>query len=503
LLVDQLLASTQRDPSQPAVSDPLRQLSYANLVRLAEVLGRHIAKTTSCPRVGLMLPSCCAFAGAFYGCLYARRTVVPLNFLLQPAELAQVVGDAQIDLVVAIKHFESLLRSLPVRAVYLEDLPLKREMILQRLRRRTPAPSVHADDVAVIVYTSGTSAVPKGVCLTQGNLSRNAAACVEHARLTGQHRFLGLLPLFHGFGLTGTLLAPISVGASTWYMPRFQPAAVFDTVRQQRTSVMMGIASMYAAMLKVKQARQDDLATIDYAVSGGEALPSTVHSAFAERFGVSLLQGYGLTETSPVVSLNLPWSNRPDSVGLPLPGVTVVAFDQAKQPLPASQTGELWICGHNVMQGYYRKREETHAAITHDGWLKSGDVGTVDAEGYVSIRGRKKEIIIVSGYNVYPREVESVLEQHPAVDQVAVLGQADASRGEVIVAFVIPADGAEVNETALREFCRDRLAGYKVPRRVILRDDLPRGPTGKIQKRALRDLLEPRKAKGPIASPAG
>ena len=503
MLVDQLLASTQRDPSQVAVSDPLRQLSYANLVRLAEVLGRHIGKATSCPRVGLVLPSSCAFAAAFYGCLYARRTVVPLNFLLQPAELAQVVADARIDVVVAIKHFESILRSLPVRVVYLEDLPLKREMILQRLRRRTPAPSVDADDVAVIVYTSGTSALPKGVCLTHGNLSRNAAACVEHARLTGQHRFLGLLPLFHGFGLTGTLLAPISVGASTWYMPRFRPAAVFDTVRRQRASVMMGIASMYAAMLKAKQARQDDLATIEYAVSGGEALPSTVHSAFLERFGVSLLQGYGLTETSPVVSLNLPWANRPDSVGLPLPGVTVVAVDQADHPLPAGQTGELWIRGHNIMQGYYRKREETRAAITHDGWLQSGDVGAADAEGYVSIRGRKKEIIIVSGYNVYPREVESVLEQHPVVDQVAVLGQADASRGEVIIAFVIPADGAEVSETALREFCRDRLAGYKVPRRVIMRDDLPRGPTGKIQKRALRDLLEPRKVKGPIASPAG
>lgn len=502
MLVDQLLASTQRDPSQVAVSDPLRQLSYANLVRLADVLGRHIAKVTSYPRVGLMLPSSCAFAGAFYGCLYARRTVVPLNFLLQPTELAEVVADAQIDLVVAIKHFESLLRSLPVRVVYLEDLPLKREMVLQRLRRRTPAPPVHADDLAVIVYTSGTSAVPKGVCLTHGNLSRNAAACVEHARLTGQHRFLGLLPLFHGFGLTGTLLAPISVGASTWYMPRFQPAAVFDTVRRQRTSVMMGIASMYAAMLRATQARQDDLATIEYAVSGGEALPSTVHSAFADRFGVSLLQGYGLTETSPVVSLNLPWANRPDSVGLPLPGVTVVAFDQANQPLPAGQTGELWIRGHNVMQGYYCKSDQTQAAITHDGWLKSGDVGTADAEGYVSIRGRKKEIIIVSGYNVYPREVESVLEQHPAVEQVAVVGQADASRGEVIVAFVIPADGSEANETALREFCRDRLAGYKVPRRVILREDLPRGPTGKIQKRALRDLLEPRKVKEPTPSPA-
>jgi len=501
LLVDQLLASTERDPSQLAVSDPVRQLSYANLVRLADVLGRQIAKNTSCPRVGLMLPSSCAFAGAFYGCLYARRTVVPLNFLLQPAELAQVVADAQIDLVLSIKHFEDILRALPVRAVYLEDLPLKREMILQRLRRSTPAPPVHADDVAVIVYTSGTSAVPKGVCLTHGNLSRNAAACVEHARLTGEHRFLGLLPLFHGFGLTGTLLAPISVGASTWYMPRFQPAGVFDTVRQQQTSVMMGIASMYAAMLRVKQARQDDLATIEYAVSGGEALPGMVHSAFAERFGVSLLQGYGMTETSPVVSLNLPWANRPDSVGSPLPGVTVAAVDEAGQPLPAGQTGELWIRGHNVMRGYYRKHEETRAAITHDGWLKSGDVGTVDADGHVSIRGRKKEIIIVSGYNVYPREVESVLEQHPAVEQVAVVGQPDASRGEVIVAFVIPADGSEAGETSLREFCRDKLAGYKVPRRVILRDDLPRGPTGKIHKRALRDLLEPRKVKEPTASP--
>jgi long-chain acyl-CoA synthetase len=196
-----------------------------------------------------------------------------------------------------------------------------------------------------------------------------------------------------------------------------------------------------------------------------------------------------MTEASPVVSLNVPWSNRVGTAGKAIPGVEVAAFDDASRRVAAGEVGELRVRGPNIMKGYYHKEADTRAAITPDGWYCTGDMGTVDAEGYIRITGRKKEMIIVGGENVYPREIEVVLEDHPAIAEAAVIGQMDASRGEVVVAFVVPREGQDVTEIALRDYCRERVAGYKVPRRVIIATDLPRGQTGKILKRKLKELL--------------
>ena len=488
MLVEKLLASADRHPRQIAVRDPTRELSWADLVRLARVLRRHVKKQTACPRVGIMLPSSIGFAATFYGGLWAERTVIPLNFLLQPAELAGVVADSGIDAIFTIRHFAEVLKPLSVRAVYLEDLPLKRDMVLERLRFQPAPPAVRADDFAVILYTSGTSGDPKGVCLSQRNLAGNADGCIAAARLTGDHRFLGILPLFHTFGLTAMLLVPVALGATVSYVPRFQLAGVVKDVRAQRISVMMCVASMYAAMLRLKSSTKEDWASVEYAVSGGEALPDAVYRGFRERFDKTLVQGYGLTETSPVVSLDLPWSHRMGTVGRPIPDVRVQAFDDENAALPEGQTGELCVAGPNVMKGYYNKPTET-AAVMSGEWFKTGDMGVVDADGYITITGRKKELIIVGGENVYPREIETVLDQHPAVAESAVIGEMDSSRGEVVVGFVVPKEGSNVSGIELRDFCRDKLANYKLPRRVIVRSDLPRGPTGKILKRKLKDFL--------------
>ena len=251
----------------------------------------------------------------------------------------------------------------------------------------------------------------------------------------------------------------------------------------------MMIASMYAALLRCKKSDKDDLKSLEYAVAGGEALPDSAFKQFRDRFGVEILQGYGMSEAAPVVSLNVPWSNRVGTVGQAIPGVRVRAFDDFGSELPPGEVGELWIKGPIIMKGYYKKPEETKAVLTPEGWYKSGDMGTLDAEGYITITGRKKEMIIVGGENVYPREIENALEEHPAVHEAAAIGQADSSRGEVVVAFVTLSEGQETTEIELRDFCRDRVAGYKVPRRVIIAEDFPRGPTGKILKRKLSELL--------------
>lgn len=488
MLLEALLASAERDSRSNIVSDPSVELTYPDLVRMAAGLRGVVEQATRCDRVGLMMPSCVGFTASYFGVLWAGRVVVPLNFLLQPAEIAGVIRDAGIDTVFSVKFFENALSSLPLKVIYLEDLPLKGGAAPSP-GNLPPAPRHAPDDIATILYTSGTSGAPKGVCLTHRNLRSNTDACIAYARLEQGHRFLGILPLFHSFGLTAMLHAPITAGASVHYLPRFSPASLVQTVRERRSSVLMAIASMYTAMARLKSGGRDDFASMIYPISGGEALPEQTAQVFAERFGVRALQGYGMTETSPVVSLNVPWADRFGSVGKPIPDVSVTAHDDNGSPLPPDGVGELWVRGPCVMKGYYNKPKETADMITAEGWLKTGDMGRVDGDGFVWITGRKKEMIIVGGENVYPREIESVLTEHPAVADAAVIGQSDPTRGETIVAFVTCKEGVETTEVALREFCRDKLAGYKVPRRVVIRADLPRGATGKILKRKLHELL--------------
>jgi long-chain acyl-CoA synthetase len=254
VLIDTLLASAERAGDRPAVADPFTSLTFGNLVRFADVMRRQVEKTTQAPHVGILMPSSSAFAGTFYGVLWARRTVVPLNFLLQPPEIAAIVKDAGLDTIYTVKHFAELVGHLPIKAVFIEDLPIKREMILERVHRKPPAPTVQADDTAVLLYTSGTSGVPKGVCQTYRNLKSNMDAAIDLAQLKKDHHFLGVLPLFHSFGITAMLLAPVSLGSSTYYLPRFTPAGIIDAIREQKASITMMIASMYTAMLRVKKA---------------------------------------------------------------------------------------------------------------------------------------------------------------------------------------------------------------------------------------------------------
>ena len=493
MLVDALLESTARFGRRLAVADQQMKLSYRRLTAAAAALGDLIGRATANQRVGIMLPASAAFPATLFGALWAGRIAVPLNFLMSADELKFIVADAGLDTVISVHHFDKLLGELPVRNIALEDVGLKRKVLWRTFRRTPSAPRVTSADTAVLLYTSGTAAAPKGVELTQANLRNNCDACIEAARMDPRNTFLNILPPFHVFGLTANVLVPVVLGAGVYARPRFQPAAALRAVRQHRISIMLAIPSMYAAMLHAKSVPDDALASITLAISGGEPLPEPVAQGFEQRFGVRLHQGYGLTETSPVVSLCASHAYQEGSVGRILPGLECRITDDDGRKLPPNRDGEIQVRGHCVMKGYHNQPEQTAAATDPDGWFRTGDVGRLDHDGFLYITGRKKEMIIVGGENVAPAEIETVLIQHPAVAEAAVIGVPDKSRGEAPVAFVTLTDGADTDtltEQDLRTFTRQHLAGHKVPRRVKIAPDLPRGPTGKILKRKLGELLE-------------
>lgn len=462
--------------NRPAACDQSLSLHYAGFRAVACGLAEQIDARTTRPRVGVLAPPSTACAAAIFGCWYAGRTPVPLSFLLAPDELVKIIRDAGIDLALAIDRFAETTEAAGLNTLRLNEKTL--------VPGSAPVPDAAAGDVGAIVYTSGTSGDPKGVCLTFDNLVQNVRTCVQSAEISADEPFLSLLPQFHAFGFTTNTLVPLLIGATVHYLPRFSPLAVVKLIAEQRISVFITIASMFAALAAMKDAQREQLSSLRLPVSGGEPLQRRVAQAFEQRFGLRIYEGYGMTEASPVVTLNTPQACRAGSVGRPLPGISVAAVDADGRELPAGQDGELVVRGHCVMQGYFNKPEQTAATI-RGGALWTGDVGHVDADGFVHITGRAKEMMIVGGENVFPHEIERVLLAHPAVAEAAVVGVRDEIRGELPVAFVTLRPEASVTDNELRAFCRERLAGYKVPRRVHVAEDLPRGPTGKILKRAL------------------
>jgi len=489
MLVNLLLESAKRRSKVLAVSDLRAALTYRRLRAFARVMRDIIAETTPAERVGLLLPASCAFSGCLFGALWAKKTAVPLNFLLSGAELGRIAATAELDTVLTIRHFAELAGELPARPVFLEDLALKRRLFWALLQPTPAPPAVQPDDTAVLLFTSGTSSDPKGVELTQRNLVSNCLDCIATANMLPDHRFLNCLPPFHVFGLLANVIAPVALGASVYCVPRFAPLAVAQALKEHSISIFMAIPSMYRALLHLKSEHDDCMKSVYLAVSGGEPLPDAVFEGVRDRFGIELLQGYGLTETSPVCTLEIPTARKRGSIGRPVRNVQVRVVDADGRDVPAGTEGEIWVKGPNVMKGYFRRPEDTRAAITPEGWFRTGDCGQLDADGFVTITGRLKELIIIGGENVHPREIEEVLETHPAVAEAAVIGVPDSSRGEVAIAFVVPKPDAAVSELELRSLAREHLAGYKVPRQIRISNNLPRSPVGKVLKRKLREFL--------------
>lgn len=474
-------------PRAVAIIDDRRSYKGAEIVVGALHAANAIAARSKTDTVGLLLPTSGAFPIAALGAWMLGKTVVPLNYLLKPDELQYVIDDCAADTILTVEPMLEYLGHTPRvdNLLKLEDINFK-----SLPRPRWPAPK-RDDDLATLLYTSGTSGKPKGVMLTHGNLSANLRQTRAVTACSPADTLFGVLPQFHSFGLTVLTLMPLSVGARAVYSARFVPHKVVERIREHKPTLMVAIPSMYNALLQVKNARPSDFQSFRLLASGGEPLPRDVASRFKERFGVHLTEGFGLTETSPVTNVCMPDQHRPGSVGPPLPGVVQRIVDlESGAILPPGQEGELRISGPNVMKGYFNLPEQTDDAFDSEGFFRTGDMARIDEDQHLYITGRLKEMLIVGGENVFPREIEEVLNDHPSVFASGVVGEVDPIRGEVPVAFVQAEEGATVDEGELKALCRERLAGYKVPRRIVVLDELPRNPTGKILRRDLKAMLE-------------
>jgi len=472
-----LLDSAAKNAARTAIIDGGRAWSYAELAGAARRVSRHVAAATGREAVGIYLPNSAGFVAAFFGALAAGKAVVPLNLFLAPRELSAVLDHSGADTVITTQACLERLPPSGLRYLQVEKL-LAAGAPLDPVARTD-------DDLAVILYTSGSTGEPKGVCLTHRNLLANALGSAEAAGFRPEDHVLGALPPFHTFAITTTMIAPLLIGASVVTMARFTPEGALD-LTAEGVSVILGVPSMFRLMARAQRSRPRQLRALRLVVSGGERLAPRVREEFEPVFNLAICEGYGLTECSPVVALNVPETNRPGSVGRPLGHLEVRIAGAAGEPLPAGAEGEVRVRGASVMRGYHHAPEATRAVLTPDGWLCTGDLGRLDAEGFLTLTGRIKELIIVGGENVHPAEVETALARQPAVGECAVVGVPDEQRGEQVVAFVTARPGSpEPTVEDLRAHCRRELAGYKVPRRFVLVKELPKGPTGKADRKIL------------------
>ncbi len=486
MLLEPLFRNAQSKPESIAIVDDLGSYTNQRLMQTAYAIGALLKSKTDKQTVGLLLPSGAGFVASFYGTMLAGKIPVPINFLLGPREIGHVIQDSDFDTILTISLLGDRIKGLPCKMIDLMEFAKTAPTDIPRY----DPPKHQASDLATILYTSGTSGLPKGVELTHGNLHEDVASCITHAKLTGEHKFLGIVPLFHSTGMLATLLAPMQLGAKTVYIARFSPVATLQKIREHQISVMAGVPSMYGAMLRLKDAGPEDFGSMFAAISGGEPLPSKIREAFGERFKTRLVEGYGLTETIGPIAFNAPHEYRAGAVGKPIPKAEIRIVDDNEQPLDRGQTGEVLIKGPMVFAGYHNLPEETERAMTKDGYFRSGDLGHLDQDGYLFITGRKKDIIIVSGEKVYPRELEELLSQHPDIADIAVLGRKDETRGEAVVAFVVPKEGKTVTAETVRSFMREKnVVNWKHPKEVIEVKELPRSPTGKVLKRELAATL--------------
>lgn len=480
------LRTMLKNLNREMVVDDRRSYRGIDLLTISMHIADVVESKSSTERVAVILPTSGAFTGVAAGIWFAGRTLVPLNYLLKPDELQYVIDDSGTDLLIASRQMCGQLKIEPMvnNIVWIEDIEFK--------RMPTPRwPSFQrSDDVAVVLYTSGTSGRPKGVMLSHGNLSANVRQIRQHVHLDRNDVFLGVLPQFHSFGLTALTLLPFFTGAKAVYNARFTPRRIVDLFKAHRPTAFMAIPSMYNALMTVKGAKPEDFASIRVAISGGEPLPAPIADGFRERYSIEICEGYGMTETSPVTHVRQPDDQAAGTVGRPLPEVRQRIVDESNgQDLPVGSDGELRLAGPNIMMGYLNLPEATAATFDEHGYLRTGDMARVDERGYLRITGRIKEMIIVGGENVFPREIEDVLDSHPDVYASGVVGESDPMRGEVPVGFVEAEEGKSIDPDEVRAWCRDKLAGYKVPKRVVIIDELPRNATGKVLRRSLRTLL--------------
>jgi len=535
-LYEMLEASAQRYADRVALDFFGAETTYTELRhavdRAAEAL--RTAGVRAGDRVALVLPNCPQHVVAFYAALRLGAVVVEHNPLYTESELKHQLADCgakvvvcwdktapvidglrdrtavevilAVDLTTALPRRMRLLLRLPVakarttRASMTGPVPLgvlSWEKVASSTGPLDPAyPQPHADDVALLQYTGGTTGTPKGAVLTHRNLRANAAqgrAWMPGLK-DGEETVYAVLPLFHAYGLTLCLTFSMAVGSTLVLLPRFDLDQMFEAIRRRPPTFLPAVPPIYERLAAAAVERGVDLTSIRYAISGAMALPPAVVEAWESVTGGLLVEGYGMTEASPIALGNpAAPTRRPGTVGVPFPSteIRIVDPDDPSRDLPIGQAGELLIRGPQVFAGYWDRPEETAAALLPGGWLRTGDITVADADGFVRIVDRIKELIITGGFNVYPSEVEEVLRELPEIAEVAVVGIRTAGdAGEEVVVVVVPAAGATIDPEHLRAYAHEQLTGYKVPRRVVVVEDLPRSQIGKIMRRVVRDRIE-------------
>jgi long-chain acyl-CoA synthetase len=438
-------------------------------------------------RVGIMLPNVPYFPIVYYGVLRAGGVVVPMNVLLKGREVKFYLEDSGAELLFAWADFEEAAAkgAEDSGAELISVKPGEFEKLLADAEPEHEDADVDADDTAVILYTSGTTGTPKGAELTHGNLKTNAQITADSlAESSEEDVVLGALPLFHSFGQTCGMNTSVYKGSLLTLIPRFEPKKAMEMLERDKFTIFQGVPTMYIALLNLPEEDRSDTSSLRLCTSGGSAMPVEVIRGFEEAFGTKVLEGYGLSETSPVASFNHPDRERkPGSIGTPIEGVEMKVVDEEGNEVEQGEVGEIAIRGHNVMKGYWNRQDATKEVMDEDGWFRTGDMAKVDEDGYFFIVDRKKEMIIRGGYNVYPREIEEVLYEHPAVGECAVVGVPDEKLGEEVGAAVVLKDGQDVDADDLQAFAKEHVAAHKYPRRIWFVDELPKGPTGKILKR--------------------
>ncbi|WP_320170868.1 long-chain fatty acid--CoA ligase [Maridesulfovibrio sp.] len=526
-LFEYLDMTAEKWPKRKAIEFQNWSITYAKLRQTVEVMAANLRKHGLEPgeRVAMMLPNTPQTIMTYWAILKAGGVVTMTNPLYMETEIVHQLNDSGAKMMVTVDllwpKLEKLRDRLPVRKYFVTRIsdtlafPLNILYNIKCLRdRNTPkipyndssvfhwktlragkdtysAQNIRPEDTAMLQYTGGTTGLSKGCNLTHANLSANVQQCHAMLNMLGRDKeiVLGILPYFHIYGLTVCLNFPTLLGATMVPFPRYVPLDVLKTMHKLKPTLFPGAPALYISLLQQKELDKYDVASVKYCLSGSSPMPVEGIRQFKEVFGATIVEGFGLTEASPVTHLNpLNGTKKPGSIGMPLPSTdaAIVDMEVGSLPLPPGKMGELIIRGPQVMKGYYNKPDET-AGTLRNGWLYTGDIAYMDEDGYFYIVDRKKDMIISSGYNIYPREVDEVLYKHPKIREAVTVGLPHKTRGEIIKVYIVLKDGESMDRTEIIAYCREKLAGYKVPRQVEFRSELPKTMVGKVLRRALRE----------------
>jgi len=487
-LASNLARAAGTDPAKPAIILDDTQIPYGMFAQGAARVAGWLQSLGVEPgdRVAVSLPNIPHMPIVYYGILWAGGVVVPVNPLYKAREFGFVLADSQSKVFFAWDGVaeEAGKGAAEAGAEFISVVPTE---FLGMVMGHEPVELVDRDDeaTAVVLYTSGTTGTPKGAELTHANMARNAQVCVNMIDYSTDDVVFGGLPLFHSFGQTVGMNAAVLGGATLTLLPRFEATRALEILQRDRVTVMLGVPTMYVALLQHPEKGEYDLSSLRMCASGGASLPVEVLHGFEAAFGAMILEGYGLSETSPVASFNHPDRERkPGSIGQPVEGVQFRLIDDQWNDVEEGEIGEIAIAGHNVMKGYLGRPDAT-AEVMNGPWFRTGDLARRDDEGYYYIVDRAKDMIIRGGFNVYPREIEEVLYEHPAVATAAVVGIPHKELGEEVAAAITLKPGTSATEEELRDFVKERVAPYKYPRVIWITSDLPLTATGKILKREI------------------